>query len=93
MLLGCAYYIVQRNFDLAEVHTQMALYLNPNDYWNYCLKCELSMCSGDFTESMQWGNEAIQRNPFLPDSCLYSMGFSEYFAERYENSIKTFAKL
>jgi len=93
MLLGFAYYTVQRNFELAEVHTQMALDLNPNDYWNCCLKCELSMCSGDFAESMHWGNEAIHRNPFLPDSCLHSMGFSEYFAERYENSIKTFAKL
>lgn len=93
MLLGFAHYIVKRNFELAEMHTQKALDLNPNDYWNYCLKCELSMCNGNFTESMHWGNEAIRRNPFLPDNCLHVMGFSEYFARRYENSIKTFGKL
>ena len=51
------------------------------------------MCCGDFEESIHCGNEAIRRNPFLPDSCLHGMGFSEYFAHRYENAIKTFGRI
>jgi TolB-like protein/DNA-binding SARP family transcriptional activator len=93
IMLACAYFFVMGNFELAEIEIQKALDLNPNDYWNYCLKTQFSMCSGDFEESIYCGNEAIQRNPFLPDSCLHGMGFSEYFAERYENAIKTFGRL
>jgi TolB-like protein/Flp pilus assembly protein TadD len=93
IVLACALLFVKGNFELAELEIQKALDLNPNDYWNYCLKTEFSMCNGDFEESIYSGNEAIQRNPFLPDSCLRSMGYSEYFAQRYENAIKTFARL
>ena len=93
IMLACAYFFVRGNFELAEIEIQKALDLNPNDYWNYCLKTQFSMCSGDFEESIYCGNEAIQRNPFLPDSCLHGMGFSEYFAQRYEKAIKTFGRL
>ena len=92
-MLACAYLYVKGNFELAELAIQKAIDLNPNDYWNYCLKTEFSMWSGDFEDSIYCGNEAIQRNPFLPDNCLHGMGFSEYFAERYENAIKTFARI
>jgi hypothetical protein len=51
------------------------------------------MCCGDFEDSIHCGNEAIRRNPFLPDSCLHGMGFSEYFAKRYESAIRTFGRL
>ncbi len=93
LTLASSYLYVKSNFELAEVHIQKALDLNPNDYWNYCLKTNFSMCAGDFEESIYCGNEAIRRNPFLPDGCLHGMGFSEYFAQRYDNAIKTFGKL
>ena len=51
------------------------------------------MCCGDFEDSIHCGNEAIRRNPLLPDTCLYVIGFSEYFAKKYENAIKTLRKL
>jgi len=93
IMLACAYFYIKGNFELAEIEIQKALDLNPNDYWNYCMKTDFSMCAGDYEDSLYCGKEAINRNPFLPDSCLQSMGFSEYFAERYENAIKTFGKL
>ncbi len=40
-----------------------------------------------------WADEAIRRNPFLPDFCLSEKGFSEYFAKRYDNAIKTFGRM
>jgi adenylate cyclase len=93
LILASVYLYVKSNFELAEVQIQRALELNPNDYWNYCLKTKVSMGTGDFDESVYCGNEAIRRNPFLPDDCLHGMGFSEYFAQRYDNAIKTFARL
>jgi len=93
LALASAYFYVKSNFELAEVEIQRALELNPNDYWNYCFKTSFSMCSGDFEESISCGNEAVRRNPFLPDGCLHGMGYSEYFAERYDNAIKTFGRL
>jgi adenylate cyclase len=93
LTLASSYLYVKSNFDLAEIQIQKALDLNPNDYWNYCFKTAFSMCAGDFEDSIHCGNEAISRNPFLPDGCLHGMGFSEYFAKRYDNAIKTFGRL
>ncbi|MDH3692430.1 MAG: adenylate class-3/4/guanylyl cyclase [Gammaproteobacteria bacterium] len=93
LILAVAYFHVKSNFELAEVQIQRALELNPNDYWNYCFKTSFSLCAGDFEESIFCGSEAIRRNPFLPDGCLHGMGFSEYFAQRYDNAIKTFGRL
>jgi len=93
LILAAVYFYVKSNFELAEVQIQRALELNPNDYWNYCFKTEFSMCIGDFEESIFCGSEAIRRNPFLPDSCLHGMGFSQYLAQRYDNAIKTFGRL
>ncbi|MFA9420847.1 MAG: adenylate/guanylate cyclase domain-containing protein [Gammaproteobacteria bacterium] len=93
LILASVYLYVKSNYELAEAQIQRALELNPNDYWNYCLKSKVSMCTGDFEDSIFCGNEAIRRNPFLPDDCLHGMGFSEYFAQRYDNAIKTFGRL
>ena len=93
LTLAASYLYVKSNFDLADIQIQMALDLNPNDYWNYCFKTDLSLSAGNFEESIHCGNEAINRNPFLPDGCLHRIGFSEYFAKRYDNAIQTFGKL
>ena len=93
LILAAVYFNVKSDFELAEVQIQRALELNPNDYWNYCFKTSFSMCAGNYEESIFCGNEAIRRNPFLPDGCLHGMGFSEYFAQRYDNAIKTFGRL
>ncbi len=93
LILASVYIYVKSNFELAGIQIQRALELNPNDYWNYCLKTKFALCTGDFEESIHWGNEAIRRNPFLPDDCLHSMGFSEYFSQQYDDAIKTFGRL
>ena len=93
LLLAWLYFSAKSNFELAGVHTRRALELNPNNYWNYCFKAEFSMCSGDFQEGIHCANEAIRRNPFLPDGCLWSKGYAEYFAEQYIDAIATFARI
>jgi adenylate cyclase len=50
-------------------------------------------CSGDLEEGIFCGNEAIRRNPLLPDACLNSMVFAEYLAGRYDKAIDTFCRM
>jgi len=92
-VLAIAYRDVKSNFELADAQVRTAIELNPNHYWNYCFKGWLSTCAGDLEEGIACGNEAIRRNPLLPDGCLYSMVFAEYLSGRYELAIETFGKM
>ena len=93
MVLSSAYWRVKYNFKLAKSQLETAIELNPNYYWNYCYGCWLSTCAGDLDDSVAQANEAIRRNPLLPDECLWSLGFTEYLAERYENAISTISQI
>ena len=92
MVLGCAYRDIKSNLELAETHLNRAISANPNDYWNYCCKSNLLTLAGKFEESIECSHEAIRRNPLLPDSCLASIGFAEYFSRQYANALATFSE-
>ena len=47
----------------------------------------------EFVISVVQANEAIRRNPLLPEGCLRMLGFTEYLLGRYENAIATFSKI
>ena len=93
LILAYTYFDVKSNFELAEVQLQKAFELNPNDYWNYCIKTSVSMRVGDYEQGISCANEAIRRNPFLPDFCLSERGFCEYFDQQYDSAIKTFGRM
>jgi adenylate cyclase len=93
LMLASAYHKVRSNFELAEAQIEKAIELNPNDYWNYCFKSYFLTCSGDLEEGISCGHDAVRRNPFLPDSCLWNIGFAEYFAGRYDRAIATFGTI
>jgi tetratricopeptide (TPR) repeat protein len=93
LVLSSTYFRVNQNYELASSHIKAAIELNPNHYWNYCFKCWFSTCTGDLEEGIQCGTEAIQRNPLLPDGCLYSIGFAEYLAGRYEQAIDAYGRM
>jgi tetratricopeptide (TPR) repeat protein len=93
LVLALAYRDVKSDFELANAQVRTAIELNPNHYWNYCFKSWLSTCSGDLEEGIFCGNEAIRRNPLLPDGCLTSMVFAEYLSGRYDQAIETFGKM
>ena len=93
LVLSSAYWKVKSNFELARSQLETAIEINPNYYWNYCYGCWFSACSGDLDVSVEHGNEAIRRNPLLPDGCLWTLGFTEYLAERYENAVATIGRM
>jgi TolB-like protein len=92
MILGCAYRDINSNLELAETHLNRAISANPNDYWNYCCKSNLLTLAGKFEESIECSHEALRRNPLLPDSCLTSIGFAEYFSRQYEDALASFSE-
>jgi adenylate cyclase len=93
LVLSNAYWRVKSNFELARKQLETAIELNPNYYWNYCYGCSFLVCAGDLDISVDYANEAIRRNPLLPDGCLWTLGFTEYLARRYENAIATVGRM
>lgn len=88
LVLAEAYWLVKADFDLARKKFQTAISLNPNYYWNYCIGCWFSVCAGDLEQSVIQAEEAIRRNPLLPDDCLYTLGFTKYLLQEYVSSIE-----
>jgi adenylate cyclase len=91
--LSSAYWHIRKDFDLAFSQLHTAIELNPNYYWNYCYGCFLTACTGDLTDCVAYGTEAIRRNPLLPGSCLSIMGLAEYLQENYEKAIETISQI
>lgn len=93
LVLSNAIWLVESHFELARIHLETAIELNPNYYWSYCYGCWFSLCNGKLDLSVIHANEAIRRNPLLPDNCLQTLGFSEYLLKRYDEAIATFGKI
>ncbi len=91
--LSSAYWHIRKDYDLAFSQFHTAIELNPNYYWNYCYGCFLSTCTGDLTNSVAYGTEAIRRNPLLPNSCLSGIGLAEYLQENYAKAIETISQI
>jgi TolB-like protein/Flp pilus assembly protein TadD len=78
--------------ELAKVHIERALELNPNDYHNICNKGYFLAFSDRPSESIACSNEAMRLNPLAPDNCLFAIGIAEYVAGRYEEALATFGR-
>ena len=78
--------------ELAMVHVEKALELNPNDYHNICNKGYFLAVSGRSSESVACSIEAMRLNPLTPENCLFAIGIAEYVAGRYEEALAAFGK-
>ena len=79
--------------ELAKVHIEKALELNPNDYHNICTKGWFLAFSDHPSEGVDCSIEAMRLNPLAPDNCLFAIGMGEYVAERYEEALEAFGKV
>ena len=79
--------------ELAMVHIDKALELNPNDYHNICTKAWFLVFSDHRSEAVECSLEAMRLNPLVPDNCLYTLGMAEYGAGRYEEALAAFGKV
>jgi adenylate cyclase len=90
--LACAYFY-RGQHELAKVHIEKALELNPNDYHNICQKGWFLAFSDKPAEGITCSIEAMRLNPLTPDNCLFTIGMAEYVAERYEEALEAFGKV
>ena len=79
--------------ELAMVHIDKALELNPNDYHNICTKAWFLVFSDHPSEAVECSLEAMRLNPLTPDNCLFTVGMAEYVAGRYEEALAAFGKV
>jgi len=79
--------------ELAEVHIEKALALNPGEYHHLCAKGYLLACTGRHGESMLCFSESLRRNPLAPNSCYCGLGMSDYMASNYKEATAVLARL
>jgi TolB-like protein len=90
-IAGACFYRGQH--ELAKVHIEKALELNPNDYHNICAKGWFLAFSDHPADAVECSIEAMRLNPLTPDNCLFNIGMAEYVAGRYEEALAAFGKM
>ena len=78
--------------ELAKVHMEKALELNPNDYHIICNMGWLLAFRDQSSDSIACSTEAMRLNPLAPDNCLFAIGIAEYVAGRYDEALGAFGK-
>jgi TolB-like protein/Tfp pilus assembly protein PilF len=89
-IAGACFYRGQH--ELAKVHIEKALELNPNDYHTICSKGWFLAFSDRPSEGVECSIEAMRLNPLVPDNCLFAIGMAEYVAGQYEEALAAFGK-
>jgi len=93
LALGAAYLYGRADPGMARTQFSIALDLNPNYFGTYCLTGWACICHGQYEEGRSCALEAIRRNPFMSDDCLWTFGFAEYLLGRYSQAIDAFARM
>ncbi len=93
LALAWAHSAIRSDFELASTQIEEALRLNPNDFDNHCFKGWLSTCLGELEQAVACSNEALRRNPLVPDDCLMTRIAAEYLAGNYADAIMAFDRM
>ncbi len=79
--------------ELAKVHIERALELNPNDYHHICSLGWFLAFSQRPSDAVECSIQALRLNPLTPDNCLFNIGMAEYVGKRYEDALAAFGKM
>ena len=91
--LATAYYLVKSNFELAEIHFDKALELNPNDADGYCLRGWCNVLAGQSEQAIYCANQAIRLSPFDIDDCCMAQFAVFYTARLYDEAIMALGRI
>jgi adenylate cyclase len=88
MTLG---YLRAYESDLAEglAELEMALRLNPNHADAWALLADLRVFEGKHEEAIEAAKKAFRLNPHPPSQYYWLLGWAEYAARRYQDTVKT----
>ncbi len=79
--------------ELAKVHIERALELNPNDYHHICSLGWFLAFSDRPSDAVACSIQAMRLNPLTPDNCLFNIGMAEYVGARYEEALAAFGRM
>ena len=79
--------------ELAKVHIERALELNPNDYHHICSLGWFLAFSERPSDAVECSIQALRLNPLTPDNCLFNIGMAEYVGKRYEDALAAFGRM
>jgi DNA-binding SARP family transcriptional activator len=79
--------------ELAKVHIERGLELNPNDYHHICSLGWFLAFSEHPSDAVECSIQAMRLNPLTPDNCLFNIGMAEYVGERYEEALAAFGRM
>jgi adenylate cyclase len=82
-------YVARNQNGLANAQIEKAIELNPNDYLMLCTKGWFLTFTGDIAEGVACMKDAIRRNPYAPENCLFSLAVAEYMEGRFQAAIDT----
>lgn len=93
LMLADGYFRAAHDFESARVQLDLALELNPNEYYNYCFKSWFEVCAGNLDEGIACVSHAVRLNPLLPDGCIYTQGFAQYISSDYKGALASFGRM
>jgi DNA-binding SARP family transcriptional activator/Tfp pilus assembly protein PilF len=82
-------YVARNQHGLARAQIEKAIELNPNDYLILCTKGWFLTFTGEIAEGVACMKDAIRRNPYAPENCLFSMAVADYLEGRFQAAIDT----
>lgn len=92
MSIGWAY-MLQKKYDLAEIHMDRAIECNPSAYHAFCVKAYLLAVTGRASEVAVCGATALHLNPLAPDDCLMAIIAARYTEGRYDAAIEMLSRI
>ena len=90
--LGWAF-LIQKKYELAEIHLDRAIECNPNDYGAFCVKSWLLSFSGRGSEVTVCAKNALHLNPLAPDNCLLAIIMAHYTESRYDDALEMLTRI
>lgn len=90
--MTCAF-MLEGEFERAELHAARAMELNPGEYHNICNRGYVLMSLGRTRESVACFDDSLRRNPLAPNSCLLALGLIEYVETNYGQSANALSRM
>jgi adenylate cyclase len=85
-------YILSGEHDLASLHCQKALALNPNDFSARIAQGVIESYSGNAEKGVELISAALNHEPLAPDSQLEDLAEANYMARDYERALAIYQR-
>jgi adenylate cyclase len=83
-------YLVSGDFDLADIHSNRAIELNPNDWYAARTRGVVTNYLGYHSHALEWIHKALRLDPLHPTTKLEALIDAYYMLHDYEKAIEAF---